>query len=180
MWKAIFRKDPPPSGEVVEKHFEADAADSGEWRWIEFESSDGDIWCARIRSGRIDVFNAIAWADERHAFILAGGVWYCIDAQTKDLRSQSTRGFFSGILPIPGSSRVAIADLSAVTIATPTDILWITPRIAWDGVRLVSSSPTEVVGIAETGHGREGDREFRIDLTSRAVRGGYVEDFQKW
>jgi hypothetical protein len=72
---------------------------------------------------------------------------------------------------------VAIAGLTAVTVADPDTVAWVSPRIAVDGLRMVTASSTSIVGIAETGHGVDDDREFRVDLGRRTATGGWVAEF---
>ena len=177
MWTANFLKDPPLSGEVRQANFEGPAARTAEWRWVEFKSAHEESWVGSFRAGRLPTFNSLACPDGRYVFVLAGGVWYCVDAQTRELLGCSSTCDSVALLPIPGGSHVAVADMTSVAILEFGRVLWSTPRLAWDGVRLVSASPTEIVGVAETGHGPHDDREFRIDLRARTVAGGHSEAF---
>ena len=137
----------------------------------------GSPWSGCFRAGSSHrAARAIATADGRNVFVVLGGLWYCIDAEMKVLLRTSEDVGYSDVISIPGTPRVAIADFTKVTIASPEATIWVSPRIAWDGVRLTSASPTTIVGIAETGHGSDGDREFRIDLKSLTVLGGYVRE----
>jgi len=179
VWTASFRTEPPSSGEATERHFESPVATTSSWLWVILEHEEGARWYACFRQGRIAHCKAIASADSRNFFVISGGVWYCVDAETQELRSSSGDSEFFDVIVIPGTSFVALADLTSLIIAEPRAILWRTPRIAWDGVRLVSASPTEVLGVAGTGHGPNDDREFRVDLVNRTITGGYAKDFTR-
>jgi len=176
MWKATFRAHAPASGEVPEAHFAAPSA-HGTWVWVDFEPSMGSSWCGCFRAGLSHrAARAMVTADGRNMFVVVGGIWYCIDAETKRLVCTSEDFGYSEVISIPGTPRVAIADFTTVTITSPEATIWVSPRIAWDGLRLTSASATTIVGIAETGHGSDGDRKFQIDLKALTVLGGYVRE----
>lgn len=178
MWSGHFTDLAPVSGEQLEAHFNAPGARSGAWVWVRFESREGESWSGCFRAGRSSPSSrAIASADARHVFVVVGGLAYCVDAKTRSLTSVSADSGYSDAISVPESECVALADLTRITISSPQAVLWVTPRVAHDGIRLIAASATELMGAAETGHGPAQDRPFRVDLVRRVVTGGFVDEF---
>jgi hypothetical protein len=107
-----------------------------------------------------------------------GGLWYCVDTATRFLRHASADRCYLEALGLPETGRVAIRDLTRITIADSGGIVWVSPRISWDGLRFASVSSRSIVGVAENGHGPEWDRQFEIDLDRLAVQGGHVAELE--
>lgn len=179
-WIAHFVDQPPVSGTEEEHSFETDAAESSAWSWVRFEDSEGDDWYGAFKQGRVNRWRGIASADQRHYFVIAAGVLYCVDAAQRVLVSTLAGWSFQDILPIPHAEQVAVADLTEVAILDRLGLVWKTPRIAWDGVRLLSATDSFVEGVAETGHGPSEDAVFTIDLHSRTAVGGHMKDFENY
>lgn len=177
IWRATVVKDPPESGSAKEHHFDMPSPESSNWCWVRFESEEGAEWFGCFREGCAHQRIKTASGDGLHFYILAGGCGYCIDAETSRLLGVLDTSLLTDVLAIPGTRDAAFADFSSVEIVSPEGIKWETPRIAWDGIRLLSASPTEVSGFAETSHGPGGDRLFRLDLVNKTVEGGYANDF---
>jgi hypothetical protein len=171
MWTAAFADAPPPSGSMPEHQFEA--GDTSRWLWIIF-SAEGDEWAAALRCGSQASWQKMATPDHRHFFVLAGGVCYVIDAESQRLAASVEERLFADLIAIPGTHLAAVADHVRVAIVGLDGMVWMTPRIAWDGVRLIDATEMRIVGIAEGGHGiAEDECSFEIDLRTRAVTGGH-------
>jgi len=177
---AQFVGQAPVSGTTEEYSFATDAAKSSAWSWVHFEHPEGDEWYGSFKEGRVNRWRGIASADQRHFFIIVCGVLYCVDSAERALLCTLAGWSFQDVLVIPHSDHVAIADLTDIGILSPRGLVWRTPRVAWDGVRLLSATESLVEGIAETGHGPSGDVAFTIDLRSRSVVGGHMKDFECW
>ncbi len=175
-WKATQIDQPPTSGSMPERHFAIEHPERPDWLWFVFMSDDGDEWAGAFRQGFNSLWSAIVSGDDHHFYVLSGGVAYCLDADVRDVTA-ILRGLYTSVIAIPGTSDAAFADSNDVTIAGPSGLIWRTGRLAWDGVRFVSATPSRVTGVAETGHGPADDRTFQIDLVTRSFTGGYTKDF---
>lgn len=179
-WIAHFVEQSPVSGTAEEHSFETDAGESSAWSWVRFEDSEADDWYGAFKQGRVNRWHGIASADRRHYFIIVGGVLYCVDAAQRVLVCTPAGWSFQDVLAIPHTEQVAVADLTKVAILDPRGLVWKTPRVAWDGVRLLSATESFIKGIAETGHGPSEEAAFTIDLRSRETVGGHMKDFEPW
>jgi len=147
------------------------------WIWIRFDSPDGDSWAGSFRAGRVAEWTKVVFADDWHAFVLAAGVCYSVDAEQRQLVGTLSGETFVDVLSIPDGDLVAVADEIRVVICNPSGVLWTTDRIAWDGIRLLVASKDMITGVAETAHGPMEERPFTIDLSTGTVTGGYTEYF---
>jgi len=161
---------------MPEYHFDVAHPDRPDWLWFLFSSDDGDEWAGAFRQGFNPLWSGIVSGDNRHFYVLSGGVGYCLDVEDREVTA-ILHGFYTSVIAIPGTSATAFADFDKVTIVGPSGPIWLTPRLAWDGIRLVSATPSQISGIAETGQGPADDRTFQIDLLERSVAGGYTKDF---
>ena len=145
-----------------------------------FTSDEGEVWVASFRAGGIVPGRKLATPDGCHFFVLAGGICCCVDAAAKALTGVLPGPQYQDLVPIPGTDLIAIANWTEVDIASEGGrIVWSTPRLAWDGIRLTHATETHVMGVADNGYGPSGERDFTIDLVSRTVTGGYVADFRQ-
>src|SRR5260370_32595050 len=96
-WTARFVDQPPISGTAEEHSFEIDDAESSAWQCVHFEDAEAGEWFGAFRQGRVSSWRGVASPDERHFFIITGGVLYCVDAEGPSLAGR-----------IPGSSADAV------------------------------------------------------------------------
>jgi hypothetical protein len=65
----------------------------------------------------------------------------------------------------------AFADFTRITIVDRAGLMWTSPSLSWDGIRIIDVSSTTVQGFAWDSPG-ENEVPFTLNLVDRTLRGG--------
>jgi hypothetical protein len=156
---------PPMSGRFEEVHFDA----LGECTWVKF-SDDLDEWIGVFGKGSISqhIDLAVAFDDDRFAFVVAGGQGYIIEIAQKRITHKTANYCIQGIIAIPEQGMVLACDYTEIELYDSNSRIWKSNTIALDGIELYCANSDRVIGSVYNSAGWD---IFEFDVESKTVTG---------
>ena len=117
---------------MPERQYEA----VGACTWVEFDPADDVPWAGVFghhgMSAHSGVFN---FADDQLAFVIASGVGWIVDVDTGDLKLKTDQECLVTATAFDNMPFIAAADWTNIYIYSTDKLVWLSDRIALDGIR---------------------------------------------
>lgn len=149
---------------------------------VRFHFANGGIWTGNFQPGNGQATGAYPHPDSQHVVIASGGQIYVVDPDAPDdvvLLDAAVRSVFQVASP----QALLFADDIGLTYVDAIGNRWRTRRLAWDGIRNLSSTDKTIRGDAR--HFDGSWHTFTVDRTTGVVHGGAYEEtrvrwYHKW
>lgn len=167
----------PQSGSVIERRFDA----SGACTWIRFDNDVTGVWAGVFgNSHLVRHSKAVVFGDDRAAMIIAGGQGYVVDARTGELLHKTKDDCFCDAITVPGRDFVIACDFTDLFAVSAQGVIWRSPRIATDGIKLNVATDQMLSGTCRCGaaDGREsvGWASFVLHFDGWCIEGNTCDE----
>jgi hypothetical protein len=126
-------KQIPLSGSVPERWYDA----HGSCIWVRFAPEGQPEWAGVFGRGLNGGYiQAVPFADRRTAMVIAGGQGYIIDAHTGELLHKTDHDLFCDAITIPFHDFVIACDYTQLFAVSRLGVIWQSPRLALDEIKL--------------------------------------------
>ncbi len=162
MIRAEFFDNRPLSGEYEEINFSPDKYDL---IWVKFTDSSGGEWCGIFGVGLWTAHSKILIVDKESCLVLAKGILYLVNVESKKLLRQFQRKGLRDIVKLGESDHVlATDDLGLFLMSVSTDkLLWQSKRFALDNIKFEAADENKVTGKFDDFSGEWHDFTFFVD-----------------
>jgi hypothetical protein len=113
---------------------------------VQFGYGDERSWTGNFERGRSDCNQAVVFPDTDVAIVVASGTGYIIDIGSKKLLNTIEDITFAKL--VPELAAVVVGDETRFEAMRSDSILWVSPRISWDGMRNIKMWDAKLSGEA--------------------------------
>ncbi|MDJ0830189.1 MAG: hypothetical protein QNI92_10080 [Desulfobacterales bacterium] len=159
---------PPLSGDYEEHYY----AESGNTLWVKFLDEEYIEWCGVFSLGWKSHSSVVKIPNEPVFLVIAGGQGYFVNANTRELISETKWDDIESIIYNEEADVFVITDGLRLGTLKENDLTWVSDRISLDGISLISSNGPIVKGILNDG--TDVGCKFEINAVSGEIKSPWL------
>ncbi len=152
-------------------HFHEKEGTFSEGLAVKFTLEDGSAWIGNFQFGDYDLSGIFEFDDKQSVCVVARGVGYFLYVKKPSNYEVLSCYPIIEVRAVPHRQIFVFADFTKLTAYGPQGLLWKTPRISWDGIKITEVTPELIIGLAWDSPKQQNER-FEIDVITGHHRGG--------